>query len=136
MQASYRRELTKMMLGEEELRMKAFEQSRYMAWVILTLVSIITAVGFAFSLFLILKASSQRGHQPVSDLEVTLQKIRLTSIQTASLVGLTVYLSSLTFLYLYMQMAMSISETSMTPSVASTLDRVQGPQLVPLTPRQ
>src|ERR1700730_6142051 len=68
MQASYRREVTKILLGEEELRIKAFDQSRYTSWVILALVSTITAVGFAFSLFLILKASSQRGHQPVSDL--------------------------------------------------------------------
>jgi hypothetical protein len=100
MELEYQRERMKVIFAEADLRMKAFDQGRYTNWVILTLVSVITAGGFGFSLFLILKASSREGDQPVSDLEVTLQKIRLTSIQTASMVGLTVYLSSLAFLFL------------------------------------
>jgi hypothetical protein len=98
-----------------------FDQQRYTGWVILTLVAFMSAAGFSFSLFLILRASSSSGKQPVSDLEVTLQKIRLTSIQTASLVGLIVYLSSLAFLYLYMRTAYDISEVTVAPPIAGVL---------------
>ena len=77
------------------LRREAFTQQRYVGWIILGIVSLISVGGFLFSLFLILKASSVPAGDRVSDLEITLQRIKLSSIQTASLVGLVVYLSSL-----------------------------------------
>ena len=128
-EAEYQREKAKYYVALQELNIKVFDQKRYTGWVILILVTIITAGGFAFSLFLILKASQQRGHQPVSDLEVTLQKIRLTSIQTASLVGLTVYLASLGFLYLYMQMTYTID---VKPSSSPTIMFSPATQSAPL----
>jgi hypothetical protein len=106
---NYWKEASDSIIAEQKLREKAFEQQQYVGWTILILVTLMTAGGFAFSLALILRATSLSGSQPVSDLEVTLQRIKLSSIQTASLVGLVVYLSSLGFLYLYMLRVSDIS---------------------------
>jgi hypothetical protein len=121
----YTKSVQTSLLAEGVIRQKAFEQQQYAGWVVLILVALMTFGGFAFSLTLILKAASLPGNQPVSDLEVTLQRIKLSSIQTASLVGLVVYLSSLGFLYLYMRQISGIAEvvtesTKLQPGSAST----------------
>jgi hypothetical protein len=109
LQLTYQRERLKEIEKEVDLRLKVFDQQRYTGWTILVLVALMSAGGFAFSIFLILKSSNVHSTQ-ASDLEVTLQRIKLSSIQSASLVGLVVYLSSLTFLYLYMLQMYKVSE--------------------------
>jgi hypothetical protein len=121
LQLTYQRERLKEIEKEVELRLKVFDQQRYTGWTILVLVALMSAGGFAFSIFLILKSSNVPSAQ-ASDLEVTLQRIKLSSIQSASLVGLIVYLSSLTFLYLYMLQMYKVSEIptdSASPTVYS-----------------
>jgi hypothetical protein len=119
LQLTYQRERLKEIEKEVELRLKVFDQQRYTGWTILVLVTIMSAGGFAFSIFLILKSSNVPGTQ-ASDLEVTLQRIKLSSIQSASLVGLVVYLSSLTFLYLYMLQMYKESEIPTTFAAPTT----------------
>ncbi len=60
-EAEYQREKAKYYVALQELNIKVFDQKRYTGWVILILVTIITAGGFAFSLFLILKRPNKGG---------------------------------------------------------------------------
>jgi hypothetical protein len=120
-----------------QLRLAVFQDQRVLNYAILFSVTVIVLAGAAFAIQMLRSSVMLGKGQPVSDLELSLQKVRLTSFQTASLTGLLLFGMTLVFFYLYMQTVMTIHEVaaSNTPAGSGVLAPREIGQPIPAPPR-
>jgi len=102
------------LIKEMGIRLSIFQDQRIVNFAILVSVTIIVLFGAAFAIQMLRSSVLLGKGQPVSDLEITLQRVRLSSFQTASLVGLLLFAMTLTFFYLYMKIITSVHELAVT----------------------